>query len=104
VLDRQILDVRGVDVVAAADDQVFLAPDDLQIALGVEAPEVAGEKPAARVERILGGALVVEVAERQQRAARADLAELAGFRFDVRDFPGPTAAFRSRGTRARRWS
>ena len=47
VLQREVFDVRGMDVVAAADDEVFLAADDLQIAVRVEAPEVAAHEPAA---------------------------------------------------------
>ena len=72
-----------MDVVAAADDQVFLASDDLQVAVFVEASEIAAHEPAASVERVLGGELVVEVAEHQQRAARADLADLARCRFTI---------------------
>ena len=47
---------RGMDVVAAADDEVLLASDDLQVAALVEAAEVAAHEPAAGVERVLGRA------------------------------------------------
>ncbi len=44
---RDLLDVAGIDVVAAADDQVFLAADDLQVAVLVETAEIAAQEPAA---------------------------------------------------------
>ena len=91
MLDCQVLDMRRINIVATADDEVLLAADDLQIAFGIEAPEVAGEKPATRVERVLGRRLVVEITEHQQPAARADLAQFAGFRLDVGVFLVPQA-------------
>jgi len=41
-----LLDLRGVDILAAGDDHIFLAAADGQIALVVEAAEVAGMDPA----------------------------------------------------------
>jgi hypothetical protein len=70
--------------VAAADHQVLQPPDDLQAAVPVEPAEVAAHEPAATVERLLGGALVVEIAQHQAGAAAADLADGAGGDFAVR--------------------
>ena len=80
---RQILDLRRVDVVAAADDQILLTADDLQIAVRVEAAEIAAHEPARAIERLFGRLLVVEIAEGQARAAAADLADLAGRHLDI---------------------
>ena len=43
------LDLGGRDVLAAGDDRVGLAPDDLQEAVVIEGAEVAGVQPRARV-------------------------------------------------------
>ena len=61
----------------------FLRPTICRLPSRVEPAEVAAHEPAARVEGILGRRLVVEVAEHQQRAARADLADLARLRLAV---------------------
>ena len=47
MLDQRVLDVAGVDVEAAADDQVLLAVDDEQISVLVVVADVAGVEPAA---------------------------------------------------------
>src|SRR5258707_11581374 len=77
VAEREGFDVRGMDVIAAADDHILLAAGDAQIALAVEPAEIAGHEPARGVERRLGRHLVVEIAEHQAGAAAADLADLA---------------------------
>ncbi len=41
-----VLDVGRVDVVAAPDDDVLAPPDDVEVAVLVEAAEVAGDQPA----------------------------------------------------------
>src|SRR5205085_10129716 len=46
VTHRQILDLRRVDVVPAADDQILLAADDLEVAVRIEAAEIARHEPA----------------------------------------------------------
>ena len=66
---RGVLDAGGIDVVPAADDDVLDPPDDIDLALGPDAPEVAALQPAL-VER--GGASV-GVAGEDLRAARNDL-------------------------------
>src|SRR5687768_11362333 len=60
---RKSLDVRGIDVVPPANDEILLAADDLEVAAFVHAPEVAAQEPAARVERAFRRGLVVEIAE-----------------------------------------
>ena len=84
VLQRHALDAPGVDVVAAADDEVLLASHDLQVAVGVEASQITAHEPAAGVERILGRDLVVEITEHEQRTAGADFADLPRLRLHVR--------------------
>ena len=42
------LDLGGVDVLAAADDDVLQPVDDVEVALVVEAAEVAGERTIRR--------------------------------------------------------
>ena len=79
----------GMNVVAAADDEVLLAADDFEIAVFVEPAEIARHKPAVTVERILGRALVVEIAQHQAGAAPADFADLAGRDLDVGVFLVP---------------
>src|SRR5579864_932968 len=52
---ERVLDLDAVDVLAAADQHVFGAVEDVEKAIGVEAHEVAGMKPAvgeARVRRL----------------------------------------------------
>jgi hypothetical protein len=43
------LDLDRVDVLAAADEHVLLAVDDEEEAVGIDAGDVAGVKPAARI-------------------------------------------------------
>src|SRR3954453_22093774 len=80
---HQRLDRRRIDLAAAADDQIFLAAGDAQVAYLIDAAEVAGHKPSRRVECGLGRRLIVEIAEHQAGAAAADLADLARRGFDV---------------------
>src|SRR5262249_13017774 len=84
------LDLLGVDVEAAGDDEVLGAADDREIAVGVEPADVAGPEEAVRPElaaRLLRvapaapedvGAVDLEVADRARRqrlAGGADDAE-----------------------------
>ena len=55
VLDQRVLDVARVDVEAAADDQVLLAVDDVQVAVRVPVADVPGVQPS--VADRLGGDL-----------------------------------------------
>ena len=47
---RKILNARRKNIMPAANDDVLLAANDLQIAMFVKAAEIAAEKPAAGVE------------------------------------------------------
>ena len=51
MLVEHLLDLARVDVVAAADDHVLLAVDDVEVAVVVDAPDVAGAEPAVGVDR-----------------------------------------------------
>src|SRR5260370_7132753 len=69
------LDVFGIDVLAFfGDDHVFLAAEELQMALGVEAAEVAGHEPAVD-HGFLGEFGLVEVARHYGFAAHVDFAD-----------------------------
>ena len=46
VLEQHLLDVAGEDVHPAADDEVLLPVDQPEVAVGVEAADVAGVQPA----------------------------------------------------------
>src|SRR5688572_30264487 len=76
---QHVLDLLGADVLAAADDEVLLAPADTQITPLDEIAEVAGVEVALGVEA-LPGLHRVGVAEHHLRAARADLALAVGLR------------------------
>ena len=49
MLVEHLLDLARVDVVAAADDHVLLAVDDVEVAVLVLAADVAGGEPAVGV-------------------------------------------------------
>lgn len=46
VADQDVLDLLGVDVLAATNDHVFRSPDECQIAVRVEMADVTGVQPA----------------------------------------------------------
>ena len=72
VPQQQVLDLGRVRVEAADDEHVLDAPDDAQVAVGVERAEVAGVQPSVGVDRGRGRFGVVEVAARSpsRRAPR----------------------------------
>src|SRR6218665_2206430 len=86
-----LVDGGGMDVVAATDDQVLLAANDLQVALGIEPSQVAAQEPAAAVEGLLGARLIAEIAEHQLAASATDLADLARRGLQVRVLRVPEA-------------
>src|ERR1019366_5021435 len=59
MLEQHGLDVAGVDVVATPDDDVLLPPDDVEVAVLVEARQVSAVEPAVLPGP--GGGLVVSV-------------------------------------------
>src|SRR5260370_42620469 len=80
------LDVFGIDVLAFfGDDHVFLAAEDLQMALGGEAAEVAGHEPAVD-HGFLGEVVLVEVARHYGFAAHEDFADAIRIGIDDADF------------------
>src|SRR5207245_52513 len=91
VSHRQSLDTRRVDVAAAADDHILQTPGNAQVTGVVHPAEIAGHEPALRVERGLGGRLVVEIAEHWAGAAAADLADRARRGFNIRIVLAPDA-------------
>ena len=76
VLVEHLLDLARVDVVAAADDQVLLAVDDVEVAVLVDAGHVAAVEPAA-AHRLRGRVGALPVALHDVVAADHDLADLA---------------------------
>src|SRR5262249_48103552 len=93
VLVEDVLDLDAVDVLAAADEHVLGAVDDVAEALVVDAGEVAGLHPAVD-ERLARGLGLVPVAldhlrplgpERAALAARQLLGAIAAHDLDVAD-------------------
>jgi hypothetical protein len=73
VLVEDLLDLARVDVVAAADDHVLLAVDDVQVPVVVGARDVAGVEPAAPLD--VGRRVVAApVAGHDRRPAHDELA------------------------------
>ena len=66
----------GIDVEAAGDDQVFLAPDDVQIAVGIEQAQIAGDEKAVTPQVFAGFSGHVPVAFEDVGAAHLDHADL----------------------------
>ena len=74
---EELLDLARVDVLAAADDHVLDPAGDVDVAVAVHHPEVAGVHPAGPVDRLGGLLRLVPVAEHHRVAAGAQLAGLA---------------------------
>jgi hypothetical protein len=77
VFEQHVLDVAREDVEAAPDDEVLQPVHDVQEAVLVQVPDVAGVQPAVP-HRPRGQLRVVPVAEHHPRPVDADLAVLAG--------------------------
>src|SRR5258708_2520518 len=76
VLEQHLFDIAGVHVQPAADDHVLLAVDDIEVAVGVHAADVAGVQPAV-ANRLGGDVRHPVVALHDIGATNADFAELA---------------------------
>ena len=77
MLVEAVLDLRRIDILAAAQHHVLRAVDDVREAFVVEAREVAGADPAAHEG--LGGRLrLVPIAHDDHRPARPEFADRAG--------------------------
>src|SRR6516162_4514916 len=68
VAQCQRLDTGGMNVAAAADDNILLAAGDPEITCLVDPAEIAGHEPALRVECCFRRLLVVEIAKHQAGA------------------------------------
>ena len=79
-------DVFGINVLAFfGDDHVFLAAEELQMASGIEAAEIAGHQPA--VDDGFGGEFrLVQVAGHDRFAANRNFADAVGVRIDDANF------------------
>ena len=99
---HQVLDLGGIRVEPADDEHVLDAPDDAQVAVGVDRAEVAGVQPTVGVDRGRGRFRVVEISARHRLAAHDDLAGLARRGVGARFRDGPN--FEAGPRRLRRWS
>src|SRR5512140_3225607 len=88
-----------MDVAATADNEVFLAADDLESSCFVQPPQVARHEPAVPIVSLLGCALVVEVTQHQTRAAAPDFPNFPLCDLDIRILLAPNRDFVTR-TRA----
>lgn len=70
MLDHDLLDLNGADVLATGDDQVLLAVTELDLAIEVDHTQVTGVKPAIP-EGLAGCRVVVEIAGHHDVAAHA---------------------------------
>ena len=71
--EEHVLDDAGIHVLAAGDDHVLDAVLDEQVAVVIDAPDVAGVQPSVG-ERLRGLVRALPIAAHQLRAAREDLA------------------------------
>ena len=93
------LDLRGRDVLAAADDHVLEPAGDREPAVVVDGAEVAGAEPAAVDERRLGGGRIGVAGEH----LGAPHEQLAGRRVEAQlDVAGRPAVGRARPSPAGR--
>ena len=80
---EELLDLAGIDVLAAANDHVLEATGDLVVALVIDGGEVAGVEPAVGVDGVGGGVGHVVVAQHHHAAAGLEFALFAGAHFEV---------------------
>jgi hypothetical protein len=73
VLKQQVLDLSRVDIEAADEEDVLLAPCDREPAAGGHGSQVAGMQPAVRVDRRGRGGGVIEVSVHDAVAAHEHL-------------------------------
>ena len=114
VLEQDVLDLGGGDVLAAADDRVVGAALDEQVALVVEPAAVAGGEPAVGVERRRRPRTRRRPGRRARRSARSRRRQAArrprrGSRTRLPAAGGPPTPSRARTAgssrrRAARWS
>ena len=68
---RDSFDLRGIDILAAGDEQIFLAPHDEEIPLGIVARQVAGVKPTFDIQR--GRACLLYTSDAADERSSVDL-------------------------------
>ena len=97
MLVERVLDLARVDAVAAAQDHVLDAVDEVQIAVGVEVADVAGAEPAVgeRLARRLGVAPVAAHHPGRDQLHLAGLARRHRLPVAVRDAHGDARAGRA---------
>ena len=96
---EHLLDLDRIDVLAAADQHVLLAVDDVAKALLVQFGEIAGFQPAVH-ERLRGGLGLVPIAPHHVRSLGPQLADLAGRQRLARGADDAHVANRNRGAAA----
>src|SRR5262249_30351444 len=77
MLVEELLDLARVDVLAAADDDVLHATDDVAVAPIVDGGEVTGVHPTGSVDRLARAAGVSPVTEHDRVAARQQLSGIS---------------------------
>jgi hypothetical protein len=70
------LDLLRIDVVAAGNDQVLAAPDYVDVAIGIDKAEIAGDEEAVGAEFRLGFLRHAPVAGKDVRPLHLDHADL----------------------------
>src|ERR1700688_1808851 len=89
---ENILDLAGIDILAAADDHVLAPALNAAISVLVETPQIAGVKPAFGIDCRSRRFRIVEIVLHDGVSASADFADLsdrhnrAGFRTGDLDF------------------
>src|SRR6516164_2553900 len=89
---ENVLDLAGIDILAAADDHVLAPALNAAISALVETPQIAGVKPALGIDCRSRRFGIVEIVFHDGVSASADFADLsdrhnrAGFRADDLDF------------------
>src|SRR5579884_2940528 len=73
---EKLFDLAGIDVLAAANDHILDAPDDVDIALLVHGGQVSGMHPARTVDSLSGRFGIVPVAEHHAVPTRAEFTRL----------------------------
>src|SRR5439155_11830228 len=73
---EELLDLAGIHVLAAPDDHVLDAPDDVDVALGIHGGEVARVHPPVLVDGLSRAFGIVPVADHHRVAAGEQLARL----------------------------
>ena len=97
---RDVLDVGGIDIVAAADDHVLGAARDVDLAVLADAPEVAAAQPAFMESR--ADLLRVEITGEHLRSTRENFSARRGAAMNLA--VGEHGDFRERdGTSDRAW-